>query len=81
MDGQTTRPLCDKMAAATMRHRARLPEFQPALAGVDLTSRAVQPGDSFAGTLTFKNAGRKETSRAYRVFPHFEAPKLRVRTL
>jgi len=55
--------------------RAVDPEYQPALVGVELTSRAVQPGDSFAVTLKFKNTGRKEASRAYRVFLHFEAPK------
>jgi hypothetical protein len=49
------------------------PDFKPELAGVEFTSHEVRPGEPFALTLKFRNAGRKPAAADYRVFVHFEA--------
>ncbi len=51
------------------------PDFKPELVGVELTAREVRPGDPFAITLRFRNAGTKPARADYRVFLHFEAPE------
>lgn len=51
------------------------PEFRPELVAVELTSREVRPGDQFALTLKFRNAGTRPARGDYRVFTHFEAPE------
>jgi len=49
--------------------------FKPELAGVELTSREVRPGDPFALTLKFRNAGTKPAPADYWLFVHFETAK------
>ncbi len=51
------------------------PDFEPRLVSVEFTSRQVRPGDQFAMTLRFRNAGTKPGRSDYRVFVHFEAPE------
>lgn len=50
------------------------PGFKPELVGVELTARAVRPGDPLAVTVKFRNAGTRPAEADYRVFLHFEAP-------
>ena len=50
-------------------------DFKPQLAAVEFTSRQVRPGDPFAMTLKFRNAGTKPARSDYAVFVHFEAPR------
>lgn len=50
------------------------PDFKPELVAVEFTSRQVRPGDPFAMTIKFRNAGAKPARGNYRVFLHFEAP-------
>lgn len=50
------------------------PDFKPELVGADFTSRQVRPGEPFAMTLKFRNAGTKPARGDYWVFVHFEAP-------
>jgi hypothetical protein len=50
-------------------------EFKPELAGVDLTSREVRPGDPFAMTVRLRNAGTKVARDDYRLFVHIEEGK------
>ena len=45
------------------------------LAGVELTSREVRPGDLFGITLKFRNEGTQPARSDYMVFLHFEAPE------
>jgi len=51
------------------------PDFRPELVGVEFTSRAIRPGDPFAVTIKFRNAGTRPARSDYRVFLHFEAPR------
>jgi len=51
------------------------PTFKPELVGVDFTAREIRPGDPFAMTIKFRNAGSKPAKSEYRVFLHFEAPE------
>ncbi len=51
------------------------PDFRPELVGVEFTSREVRPGDPFAVTIKFRNAGTRPARSDYRVFLHFEAPR------
>ena len=51
------------------------PDFKPELVAVELTSPVVRPGDRFAVTFKFRNAGSKPARRDYAVFLHFEAPE------
>ena len=46
--------------------------FKPELVGVELASREVRPGDPFALTLKFRNAGTKPAPADYWLFVHFE---------
>ena len=50
------------------------PDFKPQLVRAEFSSREVRPGDPFAMTLRFKNAGTRAAHSDYRVFVHFEAP-------
>ena len=49
--------------------------FKPELVAAEFTSRQIRPGDPFAMTLRFRNAGTKPARADYRVFVHFEAPE------
>ena len=51
------------------------PEFKPELVAVEFTSREVRPGDPFAVTLKFRNAGTKPARSDCWVFLHFESPQ------
>jgi len=46
-------------------------DFKPELAAVEFTSRQVRPGDPFAMTIKFRNAGTKPARSDYWVFVHF----------
>jgi len=50
------------------------PDFKPELVGVEFTSREIRPGDPFAMTIKFRNAGTRPARADYWVFVHFEAP-------
>jgi len=50
------------------------PDFKPELVDVEFTSRQVRPGDPFAMTVKFRNAGPKPARADYWLFIHFEAP-------
>ena len=50
-------------------------DFKPELAGVELTSREVRPGDPLAMTLKLRNAGTKAARGDYWLFVHIEAGK------
>jgi hypothetical protein len=50
-------------------------DFKPELAGVELTSREVRPGDPFAMTLRLRNAGTKVARGDYWLFVHLETGK------
>ena len=51
------------------------PDFKPELVAVEFTSREIRPGDPFAMTIKFRNAGTKPARFDYRVFVHLEAPQ------
>ncbi len=51
------------------------PGFKPELVGVEFSSRQVRPGDPFAMTIKFRNAGSGPAQADYWLFVHFEAPK------
>ena len=57
------------------------PQFQPTLEGVEFTSRQIRPGDQFAMTIKFGNAGSKPARGDYRVFVHFEAPQAKCENI
>lgn len=50
-------------------------DFKPELAGVELTSREVRPGDHFGMTVKLRNASRKAARGDYWLFVHSEAGK------
>ena len=56
-------------------------DFKPELAAVEFTSRQVRPGDPFAMTIKFRNAGTKPARSDYWVFVHFEAPRRECRDI
>ena len=56
-------------------------DFKPQLAGVEFTSRQERPGDPFAMTIKFRNAGTKPARSDYWVFVHFEAPRKECRDI
>jgi hypothetical protein len=49
--------------------------FKPELAGIELTSREVRPGDPVAMTLRLRNAGTKVARGDYWLFVHLEVGK------
>ncbi|NQT14657.1 MAG: hypothetical protein HQ582_18010 [Planctomycetes bacterium] len=57
------------------------PDFKPELLDVEFTSRQVRPGDPFAMTIKFRNAGQAPARADYRIFVHFEAPEKNCRDI
>ena len=57
------------------------PDFKPELVDVEFTSREVRPGDPFAMTIKFRNAGHKPARADYWVLVHLEAPEKNCRDI
>lgn len=57
------------------------PDFQPELVDLQLTAPAVRPGDPFAVTIRFRNAGKAPARSDYHVFLHFESPSRDCRNI